>query len=90
MKTLFTILTFLFLCSFNSFSNEECQSCHQQTRDWKQSDHASSMALANKDTVLGDFNDITATHFSQKAVFYKEKDTFLIDLTEQGTKKRTP
>ena len=68
------------MCSFNSFSNEECQSCHQQTRDWKQSDHASSMALANKDTVLGDFNDITAPNFYQKDVFIKEKDMTLIHI----------
>ncbi|MEM5548831.1 multiheme c-type cytochrome, partial [Pseudoalteromonas fuliginea] len=86
IKSLFAIL---FLCScFSASANDECQSCHQkQTSDWKQSDHASSMALANKDTVLGDFSNVTATHFSQKAVFYKEKDAFLVDLTEQGTKK---
>ncbi|WP_033040934.1 multiheme c-type cytochrome, partial [Pseudoalteromonas sp. S3431] len=84
-----SLFVVLFLCScFSTIANDECQSCHQpQTRDWKQSDHASSMALANKDTVLGDFNNVTTTHFSQKAVFYKEKDAFLIDLTEQGTKK---
>ncbi|WP_457933816.1 hypothetical protein LOS73_13175 [Pseudoalteromonas sp. SCSIO 43210] len=84
-----SLFAILFLCScFSASANDECQSCHQkQTSDWKQSDHASSMALANKDTVLGDFNNVTATHFSQKAVFYKEKDAFLVNLTEQGTKK---
>ncbi|WP_262501085.1 cytochrome c family protein [Pseudoalteromonas fuliginea] len=85
-------LCYSFLCScFSAIANDECQSCHQkQTSDWKQSDHASSMALANKDTVLGDFNNVTTTHFSQKAEFYKENDAFLVDLTEQSTKKRTP
>ncbi|MEM5547206.1 multiheme c-type cytochrome, partial [Pseudoalteromonas fuliginea] len=84
-----SLFVVLFLCScFSAIANDECQSCHQQqTSDWKQSDHASSMAKANKDTVLGDFNNVTTTHFSQKAVFYKEKEAFLIDLTEQGTKK---
>lgn len=83
------LISILFLyCCFSAIANEECQSCHQQqTHDWEQSDHARSMALANKNTVLGDFNNVATTHFSQKAVFYKEKDTFLIDLTEQGTKK---
>ena len=63
----------------------ECLSCHaQQHQDWLKSDHAKAMAKANETTVLGDFNKITAQHFSQKALFFRDKKQFKVPLTAGG------
>ena len=37
---------------------EKCKSCHKKEYDkWLNSDHDKAMDVANKDTVLGDFNN---------------------------------
>lgn len=62
---------------------QDCVSCHQQqVSNWIQSDHAKAMSDANSNTVLGDFNNIKTSHFSQKARFYKDKERFYIEFTE--------
>lgn len=67
---------------------KDCVSCHQAAvSDWQQSDHAKAMDIATEKSVLGDFNNSTLDHFSQKARFYKEADVFKIDFTEQGKKQ---
>ena len=64
---------------------KNCQSCHQQAiSDWQTSDHAKAMDIASSSSVLGDFSDVTHSHFSQKARFYKKNDQFFIDFSEQG------
>lgn len=64
-----------------------CVSCHQQQVNmWQQSDHAKAMSEATPETVLGDFNDATVTHFSQQARFFKENAFFYIELNEAGAK----
>ena len=51
-------------------SNQTCISCHEQSQhDWQQSDHAKSMAVANKASVLADFNNTDVEHYGQKAHF---------------------
>lgn len=52
--------------------------------DWQKSDHAKAMAIANGSSVLGDFADLTVSHYSQVARFYVEDGNYLIDFTEQG------
>ncbi|MCC5453291.1 ammonia-forming cytochrome c nitrite reductase subunit c552 [Rheinheimera sp. UJ51] len=77
----------MYLVSSHCEANQEnCVSCHtEQVKQWLQSDHAKSMATADPDNVLANFNDVEITHYSQKAKFYRSKDKFLIDLTEAGT-----
>ena len=42
---------------------KSCAECHQKAcDDWAMSDHSRSMEHANKDTVLGDFNDVRFVH----------------------------
>lgn len=71
--------------TFSSPKNEGCQNCHvKEVADWQSSHHAKSMAVANKSTVLGDFNKVKTKHFQQSAFFYHDEDDFKIDLTEAG------
>jgi tetratricopeptide (TPR) repeat protein len=45
--------------------SESCRSCHLKEWElWQLSDHAHAMAVANRDTVLGDFEDRTFTHIA--------------------------
>ncbi len=51
-------------------SNKQCISCHKQSQhDWNQSDHAKSMAIADKTTVLANFDNVKVEHYGQKAHF---------------------
>jgi formate-dependent nitrite reductase cytochrome c552 subunit len=53
-----------------SISNQECTSCHQQPEnDWQQSDHAKSMAVSDKNSVLANFGNVDVEHYGQKAHF---------------------
>lgn len=85
----FFILSTLF--SFASLANtpeQNCVSCHQSAvSDWQQSDHAKAMAEATSATVLGDFNNATFDHFTQKAKFFKQGNSFKIEFTEQDKTK---
>ncbi|MDN3476821.1 multiheme c-type cytochrome [Pseudoalteromonas sp. APC 3355] len=82
------VVVTLLMGSFFSIANEECSSCHsKEVSDWQQSHHANAMAKATTDKVLGDFNNVTVEHFSQKALFYTKGNEFLIDLTENNTKQ---
>ncbi|MCP4988898.1 MAG: hypothetical protein GY928_23440 [Colwellia sp.] len=45
--------------------------CHkEQQYDWQQSDHAKAMVVANKDSVLADFNNVDVKHYGQRAHFF--------------------
>lgn len=73
------------LVSYAYAQTSNCVNCHQQqVSNWEQSDHAKAMAIASKDTVLGNFNHSETTHYSQRAVFYTDGATFKIDLTEDN------
>lgn len=66
-------------------SVKTCVDCHsQQVSNWQQSDHAKAMAVATDGSVLGDFENASTTHYTQKATFYKKDGHFYIDLTEQN------
>jgi len=63
-----------------------CVSCHQeQVTLWQQSDHAKAMAHANDKTVLANFDNVSITHFTQKARFFKNENKFFAELTEAGS-----
>ncbi len=49
-----------------SISNQVCTSCHQQPEhDWQQSNHAKSMPVADKNSMLDDFGMVAAEHYGK-------------------------
>ncbi len=63
-------------------SNEACTRCHQQQhQQWQKSDHAKSMALANKNSVLADFNNVEIKHYGQKALFYMRDNQYKVTIS---------
>lgn len=84
----FTLLFSLLACYYFQVYGAEtnCVDCHQQqVSNWQQSDHAKAMAIANKDNVLGDFNNTSVNHFTQTAKFYQQDGLFHIAFTEANT-----
>ena len=89
MKILYVIASTLLMLtnSANIFANDNpsCISCHQQAQaDWQQSHHAHSMAIADRDGVIGDFNQIKAQHFGQTASFYQKDNQYWVSLTQNN------
>ncbi len=65
-----------------SKSNQKCISCHKQSQhDWKQSDHAKSMAIANKISVLADFGNRKIEHYGQKAFFFIKDNRYQVTIS---------
>jgi len=57
-----------------------CQKCHEQEYgDWESSHHHKAMQAATPETVLGDFSDVTFTHFGHETRFYRKGDAFWIN-----------
>ncbi len=63
-----------------SFVEEEaCAGCHeQQFRDWAGSHHDRAMEEATEESVLGDFNDVTFTHFNVTSRFFQSDRKFIV------------
>ncbi|WP_077342216.1 multiheme c-type cytochrome [Pseudocolwellia agarivorans] len=87
----FSVLASFFYCATTyAFINKDadpqnCTSCHQSAvSSWMKSDHAKAMDVATKKTVLGDFNNAKATHYSQKARFYTEKNNFFMEMNHEN------
>ena len=60
--------------------NQTCAECHQQQfDDWGGSDHDLAMQHASEETVLGDFNDATFTHFDQTTRFFQKDGQFFVN-----------
>lgn len=54
--------------------SDKCQDCHSDVyAAWSRSDHASAMAEANAQTVLGDF-EVGALHFDGETVEFRRRD----------------
>jgi len=57
-----------------------CIECHQQEHDlWKGSHHDLAMQHANEQTVLGDFNNATFTHYDVTSTFFKKDGKFFVN-----------
>jgi predicted CXXCH cytochrome family protein len=57
-----------------------CASCHPaQTSAWRASQHARAMEPATPATVLGDFNDQSATHFGSRARFMQKDGRYIVE-----------
>ncbi|HKJ31014.1 MAG TPA: tetratricopeptide repeat protein, partial [Balneolales bacterium] len=59
---------------------EACKSCHEsEYKKWKKSDHYHAMAVADSESVRGNFNN---THFKQNGVkyhFYKKRGNYYVN-----------
>ncbi len=72
--------------SKDSMSTQNCLGCHQtQTEQWKLSDHYMAMALPNAKIVLGNFNQQTATHYNQKAIFFMHNDKYMVTVFDNAS-----
>ena len=61
---------------------QSCIDCHaEQTNQWRQSDHAKAMAIADKETVLADFNKINVEHYGQNAFFFVKDNKYHVTIT---------
>ena len=90
MPRLVFLFSIIYLTSLVKSSHAQeyvnCVSCHQeQVTLWQQSDHAKAMAHADDKTVLADFDDVSISHFTQNARFFKNDDKFFAELTEAGS-----
>ena len=58
---------------------ESCKECHKKQYDLFQgSDHDQAMDTAIAETVLGDFSDVTYTHFGVTSRFYTENGKYMV------------
>ena len=58
---------------------ESCKECHEKEFNLFQgSDHDMAMDTAITETVLGDFNDVSYTHFGITSRFYKSNGKFMV------------
>jgi predicted CXXCH cytochrome family protein len=61
-----------------------CQSCHQdEFKQWTMSDHYKAMTVATSKSVLGNFDNQTATFHKVKSNLYKDGDKFLVDTSDE-------
>jgi len=61
-------------------NNNLCTECHtEQTQRWLGSDHEKAMQVANKQTVLGDFNNVLFTDAGVKSHFFKKENKYFIN-----------
>ncbi|MDJ0937505.1 MAG: tetratricopeptide repeat protein [Kiloniellales bacterium] len=64
---------------FSYLGREVCTECHlQQASLWAGSHHDKAMQVANKSTVLGDFDDVSLTQFGVTTTFYQEDDRYIV------------
>ncbi len=58
---------------------ETCKECHEKEYNLFQgSDHDMAMDTATEETVLGDFNDVSFTHFGVTSRFYRSDGKFMV------------
>ena len=63
-------------------SNQQCISCHEKSQhDWNKSDHAKSMAIADKQSVLADFSNVDVEHYGQKAHFFIKDNRYQVSIS---------
>ncbi|MEN8155860.1 MAG: tetratricopeptide repeat protein [Bacteroidota bacterium] len=59
---------------------ESCRECHEKEHNLFQgSDHDLAMDTATEETVLGDFNNISFTHFGVTSRFYRSGEKFMVN-----------
>ena len=69
---------------------QACQSCHQSEYDqWQQSDHFKAMQTANKESVLGNFNDTLVIFHDIQTRFFVEDGQYKLTTTNKQNKVQT-
>ncbi|MBN1909525.1 MAG: tetratricopeptide repeat protein [Pirellulales bacterium] len=69
---------------------EACRECHPNECDlWAGSDHDRAMDLATPETVLGDFNNASFTHFDVTSTMTREGDKFRVRTDDAQGKMQT-
>ncbi len=64
-----------------------CAGCHpSESKAWALSQHAHAMQEATEATVLGNFDNATAAHFSSKARFFRRDGGFVVETEGQDGK----
>ena len=59
--------------------SDKCQSCHKAEYDkWQTSHHQRAMAVAEENSVLGDFDDAEFEHFGVKSRFYRKNEKYFV------------
>lgn len=57
-----------------------CASCHEaEHRAWQDSDHRHAMAIADADSVLGDFGDARFDHFGLQSRFFTQGGRYFVE-----------
>jgi hypothetical protein len=91
MVAMFRALTLLLITVFqfvhaSQINDARCASCHEnEAIRWETSDHSKAMDFAKLSTVLGDFDDVVAQHFSQSALFFEQDGNYFVSLEENNT-----
>lgn len=69
----------------------ECSGCHSaEVEQWSRSQHATAMALATSDTVLGQFKDAEFRDGDLEVNFRRDADKFAIQVKEAGKTRDWP
>jgi len=65
----------------NGFADQQrCLQCHvQQAADWRDSHHDLAMAVANENSVLGNFNDQLFTHRGSSSRFHRSEGRYFVN-----------
>ncbi|MHC4776051.1 MAG: multiheme c-type cytochrome, partial [Planctomycetota bacterium] len=64
---------------------ETCRSCHEQAYvAWRGSHHDRAMAVANEESVLGDFNDAVFDNGEVTARFFRRDGSFIVETQGPG------
>ena len=67
-----------------------CQECHQDEHaDWTGSHHDLAMQEVSAESVLGDFNNASFTHFGQETKFSRDGDRYLVTTDGPGGAMQT-
>ncbi len=67
---------------YSPITNQQCIACHQESQhQWQKSDHAKSMAIADKSSVVGDFNNVDVKHYGQKAHFFVKNKQYQVTIS---------
>ena len=60
--------------------NKTCLECHpQQAKEWLGSNHEQAMQVANKETVLGNFNNITFSNAGISSRFFQKEGKYFVN-----------
>jgi tetratricopeptide (TPR) repeat protein len=75
-----------FHCHANEFiGSTGCVECHEaQYKLWKESHHFHAMEIATTDSVLGNFDNATFTHFGVTSRFLKKDGAFFVQTDNQA------